>query len=152
MRVRLTVLALVMSTIVGCGSGSDTSADPSASVAAAIKRLKGAGWKPRSVKGVPRTVTGAPQRFYLQTTAPDGTQIDLQFFATPDQAQAERTAVVTKFKGFRATAVGNAIAFSRATGKRTIPPADLDALRKLLAAESTQTTSRTLRRLRAQVA
>lgn len=113
----------------GCGSGG-SGGPPSRSTV--TSSLTGAGWQVKSVNGMPKTVTGKPQLFYLQTTAPDGAQIDMQFFADHDQASEERVAAQKQIKGFRATAVGPAIVFSRGTGRKAVPNQDLTAAQKLL--------------------
>jgi hypothetical protein len=134
MRARGGVLFLVLLTIalLACGSESNTTSDLSASAPSVVSQLTRPGWKANSVKGMPQTVSGAPQRLYLQTTAPDGTAIDIQFFAGAREADAERKAVVAKFKGFQATTVARAIAFSRGTGKQIVPATDLKALHRIL--------------------
>lgn len=115
------------------GCGGDRTSDPApASSSAITQRLVSAGWQTRSVTGMPRTLSGAVQRLYLQTTAPDGSQVDLQFFADHDQAESERRAAERKLPGFHATSIANAIAFSRGDGRRTVARSALAALRRLL--------------------
>lgn len=78
------------------------------------------------------TVTGAPQTAYLETTSPTLVPVDLQFFATRGQATAEAVTAQRKLKGFHATVIGNAIAFSRGDGRTTVPTATITALRAAL--------------------
>lgn len=79
---------------------------------------------------MPNTLSGAPQLFYLQTVAPDGTQLDLQFFAKARQAAAERVDAKRRLHVSNATTVRDA--FVLAARARRLPPRDVAALTRLL--------------------
>jgi hypothetical protein len=79
---------------------------------------------------MPHTRSGAPQLFYLQTVAPDGTNIDLQFFASASEAAKERGDAAMALHISNLTAVGDA--FVRAEGDSHLPLADVRALKKVL--------------------
>lgn len=116
----------------GCGGGSASKPHAATRAEAVTASLRSAGWQVRAVAGMPHTITGAPQLSYLQATAPSGTQIDLQLFATAAQARAEAAAAIAKLHGFRATALDDLIAFSRGDGHRRLTTTDLSALRAAL--------------------
>lgn len=78
---------------------------------------------------MPHTVSGAPQIVYFEATSPMAAMIDVQVFATTAQASAEAAAAERKLKGFHATTIVDAIAFSHGNGRGVVPPAALRALR-----------------------
>lgn len=124
------MLALAVA-VTGCG-GQQHDGARTLRAADAAASLRAGHWHVQAVTGMPHTVSGAPQAAYLQTTSPTGVQIDLQFFTSDPQAQAEAAAAQAKLRGFHATAIGNVIAFSRGSGRQRLTDADLKTLRAAL--------------------
>ncbi len=81
---------------------------------------------------MPHTVSGASQTGYLETTSPDGSLIDVQFFANASLARGEAAAAGHQLPGFHAVVVGDAVAFSRGTGQHRLPAASTRSLRFVL--------------------
>ena len=102
--------------------------DAKASVAA----LQAAGWKAAEAPGMPDTLSKFKQTGYLETTAPDGQQIDMQFMEDGAKAGAELAAVLKQSPAFKGTTIGNVMVFSHPMGDAALPAADLESLRKLL--------------------
>lgn len=125
------LLVIVVLGAIGCGEG-DTRAAGALSASAATSSLRTSHWTVERVTGMPKTLTGARQVGYLQTTAPTGAQIDLQLFASAAQARAEAAAAQAKLPGFHAVVVGNLIAFSRGSGRTQLSARQVDALRHAL--------------------
>ena len=116
--------------LVGCGGSART---PHAySQDASLAALRAGGWSGDSAAGMPNTVTKARQLGYLAVTAPDGQQIDLQFFEDAPKAAAELATIRKQNKGFRGTTAANALVFAHPDGKSNVSSSDLDALEKLL--------------------
>lgn len=79
---------------------------------------------------MPQTLTGARQLFYLQTVAPDGAQISLQFFTSSAKAAGEAADIKRMQHMSDVATVDDAIAI--AAGSSPLEPADVSALRRLL--------------------
>gem|GEM_PF-3402551 len=125
-RLLLVALTLVVAAF-GCSSPkSDVyNAIPSAA------SLQTSGWKAESVAGMPNTISGVRQEGYLETTAPDGTRIDIQFLEDGSKAAKELKAVMSQDATFVGATIGNTLVFAANTTK-TVPKPDLDALSNLL--------------------
>jgi len=117
---------VTMLAIAGCGGASSGTVYEAQSTA---RSLQAAHWSARAVAGMPDTFTNARQVAYLETVAPDGSAIDLQFLETSALAVAELTAA--RQHGFSGTTIANAIVVAHTSGT-TVPPGDLDALRSLM--------------------
>ena len=121
-------IVLLMSLLmVGCGSSKPDVYDAGRSATA----LGAAGWRAKSVAGMPNTLAGVRQVGYLEMTAPDGTRIDVQFLEGATKAVQEFKAIEAKDHKFVAITAGNALVFS-ADMKHAIPKPDLDRLLRLL--------------------
>ncbi len=121
--------ALIVS---ACGSsGRGKASTPRSSAGAIEAKLKHAGWQAQMVVGMPHTLTGLPQLFDLQTVAPDGARINLQFFSSPAHAAAEDAAAVKRLRISNATSIGDA--FVRGDGAAALTGVDVTRLRRLLA-------------------
>lgn len=129
---RLCTLSLaVAALLVGCGStqrGAPTNYSPDAS----LSSLRKGGWDGALAAGMPNTLTKARQVGYLALTAPDGQQLDVQFFEDSPKAAAELARAEKQGTGFHGATVANAFVFSHPDGKMSLSPTDLDALEKLL--------------------
>lgn len=117
--------------LVGCG---DSARAPQANYSqdASLASLRASGWSGASAAGMPNTATKARQVGYLAVTAPDGQQIDLQFFEDASKAAAELGSIRSQSKGFHGTTAANALVFAHPDGKGNVSSSDLDALEKLL--------------------
>ena len=125
---RLLLVASTLGVVVfGCSSPKSDVYDATRSAAS----LQTAAWKAKPVAGMPNTISGVHQDGYLETTAPDGTRIDVQFLEDGARAAQELKAVIAQDPTFVGATVGNAIVFAADT-TRTVPKADLDALSNLL--------------------
>ena len=127
-RVRLFLVALTLVVVAfGCSSPKSNvySAIPSAA------SLQTSGWKAKSVAGMPITISGVRQEGYLETTAPDGTRIDIQFLEDGSRAAKELKAVIDHDATFVGATIGNTLVFAPGTTKM-VPKPDLDALSRLL--------------------
>jgi hypothetical protein len=111
--------------VAACGSAAPATYDAAHTASA----MKASGWTARSTAGMPDTYTGAKQVGYLETVAPDGAMIDLQFLASPSQASAEYTAAHQH--GYNGAAVGNVLVVAHTTGQ-PVTSIDLDAVKSLL--------------------
>ena len=88
---RLFLVALTLGVVVfGCSSPKSDVYDATRSAAS----LQNAGWKAKSAAGMPNTISGVRQEGYLETTAPDGTRIDIQFLGDGVKAAQELKAVM----------------------------------------------------------
>ena len=99
---------------------------------ASVASLQAAGWKAQEAPGMPDTLSKFKQTGYLETTAPDSQQIDMQFMEDGPKADAELAAVLKQSPSFKGTTIGNVMVFSHSMGDATLPAVDLDGLRKLL--------------------
>ena len=125
---RLFLVALTLGVVVfGCSSPKSEVYDATRSAAS----LQTAGWKAKSVAGMPNTISGVRQEGYLETTAPDGTRIDIQFLEDGAKAVQELKAVMGQDATFVGATIGNSLVFAADTTK-AVPKPDLDALSTLL--------------------
>ena len=90
--------------------------------------MRDAGWTAKSTAGM-KTYTGARQVAYLETVAPDGAQIDLQFLPSASDASAEYTAAHSH--GYGGAAVANVLIVAHTT-YQTVTAGDLNDVEGLL--------------------
>ena len=121
------IVLLVSLLIAGCGSSKPDMYDAGRSATS----LGAAGWRAKSVAGMPNTLAGVRQVGYLEMTAPDGTRIDIQFLEDAAKAVQEFKAIEAKDPKFVGITAGNALVFP-ADMKHAIPKPDLDRLVRLL--------------------
>lgn len=69
---------------------------------------------------------------YLETEAPDGEPIGLQFLESPEEAQLELDATVEEESPFDGTTEGNVLIFAVESETAEVTPENLEALRDLL--------------------
>ena len=125
---RLFLVALTLGVVVfGCSSPKSDVYDATRSAAS----LQIAAWKAKPVAGMPHTISGVRQEGYLETTAPDGTRIDIQFLEDGAKAAQELKAVMGQDATFVGATIGNSLVFAADTTK-AVPKPDLDALSTLL--------------------
>lgn len=132
----------------GCGGGSspqggdETTASSGGATTAAsgtpynvsptMASLQEAGWQATETEGIPDTYTGVQQVGYLETTAPDGEAIDLQFFENSSDAERELNRTQKKESPFEGTTIGNVMVFDPQTDTAVVSQENLDALKQLL--------------------
>lgn len=90
--------------------------------------MRDAGWTAKSTAGM-TTYTGARQVAYLETVAPDGAQIDLQFLASASDASAEYAAAQPH--GYGGAVVANVLIVAHTT-YQTVTSGDLNDVEGLL--------------------
>ena len=117
--------------LVGCGSNHQA-APVIYSQDASLASLQKGGWSGASAAGMSNTLTKARQVGYLALTAPDGRQLDVQFFEDAPKAAAELASARNQSTGFKGTTIANAFVFSHPDGKANFSRADLATLEKLL--------------------
>jgi hypothetical protein len=101
--------------------------DASASMAS----LQEAGWEVTKVEEPQDTYT-VPQTGYLEANAPDGESIDLQFFASPEEAQGELDETKVQEAPFEGTTIGNVLVFDPEAETAAVSEENLQALQGLL--------------------
>ena len=127
------ITALVVLLLAACSGAGATPGPQVFDVKASVASLQAAGWTANEAPGMPDTLSKFKQVGYLETTAPDGQQIDMQFMEDAPKASAELAAVVAKSPSFQGATIGNVMVVSHSSmGDKPVPAADLDALRKLL--------------------
>ena len=126
------LLAALFVLLTAC-SGAPTAPAPQVFDAkASAAALQAAGWKAQEAPGMPDTLSKFKQTGYLESTASDGQQIDMQFMEDAPKAGAELAAVLKQSPSFKGATIGNIMVFSHPTGDATLSAADLGALRNLL--------------------
>ena len=124
-------LLLVALTLVGAAFGCSSPKSEVYNAIPSAASLQTSGWKAKSVAGMPNTISGVRQEGYLETTAPDGTRIDIQFLEDGSKAAKELQGVMSQDATFVGATIGNTLVFAANTTK-TVPKPDLDALSNLL--------------------
>jgi hypothetical protein len=120
---RLCALAAAFGmSLAACGPApqSATNNDLSISISASISSLEHAGWKARSVIGLPQTVSGVRQVGYLLVVSPDGPVIDVQFLETASAAVNELHSAEAKLRGFHGTTIDNTLVFTDPDGRTPV--------------------------------
>ncbi len=125
----LFVMALV-AMLTACG-GSKSNAKVY-DVKTSATAIQNAGWKAAETKGMTDTRTKVTQVGYLETTAPDGQKIDVQFLEDAPKAQVELAEAKKQDLSFQGETFRNVILFSHPDGKATVPVTDMDTLHNLL--------------------
>ncbi|MFN2607919.1 MAG: hypothetical protein ABR511_08475 [Acidimicrobiales bacterium] len=121
-------LALTVALVAaGCGGGSPRTYDAGRS----LPSLLGGGFAAERAPGMPDTLAGVRQVDYLQTTAPDGRRIDLQFLETPAAAAREHDAAAARTRGFHGAVAGNVLVLP-VPATTAVPGDDMSYLKSLL--------------------
>ncbi len=109
-------------------SGGGNPYEASASMAS----LRGAEWQVTDApEEAPDPNAGVRLAGYLQTSAPDGEPIDLEFYENPEDAQAEQSEAMSEGL-LGATAVENVLAYDVENEFGQVSPENLQALQTLL--------------------
>ena len=117
--------SLVASVVLLTACGSGPTVYDAGNTASA---MRDAGWTAKSTPGM-QTYTGTRQVAYLETTAPDGAQIDLQFLSSASDASAEYTAAHAH--GYGGAVVANVLIVAHTT-YQTVTAGDLNDVEGLL--------------------
>ena len=125
----LIVLSAIAVSAFGSFAIAQTGAyDPSASMAS----LQQAGWQAPQADEMPVVYTGVPLVDALDAVAPDGEQIDLEFYESAQDAQAELAEIQNQEAPFEGTTIGNVIAMDSDNDTGAVTPENLAALENLL--------------------
>ena len=136
-RLAVTLVMLIMVFTVSCGGESTTPQggesgstpyDPSATSTS----LEEAGWQVSEPEESPGVYAEVTEVGYLETVAPDGETIGLQFLENPEEAQLELDATVEEESPFDGTTEGNVLIFAVESETAEVTPENLEALRELL--------------------
>lgn len=126
---RCLLAIMLVAMLAACGGKSNAKVYDANLSATAIQN---GGWKASEAKGMPNTLTKAKQVAYLETVAPDGQKLDVQFFEDAKNAEDELAAAQKQDAAFHGSTFRNAIIFSHPDGKAAAPPTDVDALHNFL--------------------
>jgi hypothetical protein len=100
-------------------------------VDASAASLQDAGWEATETEGA-GVYAEVREVGYLETTAPDGEPIDLQFFESPEDAQSELNAAAEQEPPFEGATEGNVLVFDPESDTAAPSAEYLEALRELL--------------------
>ena len=117
----------------GSGGGETTASEGNPyHVSASAASLRDAGWKvTENAEDVPEPYTNVRLVGYLETSAPDGEPIDLEFYESPENAQGELPEA-QKEDAPGATTVGNVLVYDDNNDTGLVSPENLAALQTTL--------------------
>lgn len=110
------------------GESSGTPYSPSATATS----LQEAGWQVLDQEESPGVYADVTEVGYLETEAPDGETIGLQFLESSEEAQLELEATVEEESPFNGTTEGNVLIFGIESESAEVTQENLEALRELL--------------------
>jgi hypothetical protein len=113
------------------GTESTTASGEPYNVDPTMTSLQDSGWEVTKVEETQDTYT-VPDIGYLEATAPDGESIDLEFFKSPEEAQAELDETKKQEPPFEATTMGNVMVFDSESDTAAVSEGNLQALQGLL--------------------
>ncbi len=136
-RVTVMLVALIMVFAVSCGGESTTSQGGESSgtpysPSATTTSLQEAGWQVLDQEESPGIYADVTEVGYLETEAPDGEPIGLQFLESPEEAQLELNETVEQESPFDGTTDGNVLVFGIESESAEVTPENLEALQGLL--------------------
>jgi hypothetical protein len=131
------LVALIIVFAVSCGGESTTSQGGESSgtpysPSATTTSLQEAGWQVLDQEESPGIYADVTEVGYLETEAPDGEPIGLQFLESPEEAQLELNATVEQESPFDGTTDGNVLVFGIESESAEVTPENLEALQGLL--------------------
>lgn len=131
------LVALIVVFTASCGGESttpqgDESSGTLYSPSATATSLQEAGWQVLDQEESPGTYADVTEVGYLETEAPDGEPIGLQFLESPEEAQLELDATVEEESPFDGTTDGNVLIFGLESESAEVTPENLEALQGLL--------------------
>lgn len=113
------------------GEAGESGGDEVYDVQATMSSLQEAGWEAVEPEEPQDTYT-VPEVGYLEASAPDGEPIDLQFFESPEDAQAELDETKVQEDPFDGTTMGNVLVFNPEDETAAVSAENLEALQDLL--------------------
>ena len=131
------LLTLIVAFTVSCGresttpQGGESSGSPYSPSATATS-LQEAGWQVLDQEESPGVYADVTEVGYLETEAPDGEPIGLQFLESAEEAQLELEATAEEESPFDGTTEGNVLIFGIESESAEVTPENLEALRELL--------------------
>jgi hypothetical protein len=136
-RVAVMLVALIIVFAVSCGGESTTSQGGESSgtpysPSATTTSLQEAGWQVLDQEESPGIYADVMEVGYLETEAPDGEPIGLQFLESPEEAQLELNETVEQESPFDGTTDGNVLVFGIESESAEVTPENLEALQGLL--------------------
>jgi hypothetical protein len=136
-RVAVMLVALIIVFAVSCGGESTTSQGGESSgtpysPSATTTSLQEAGWQVLDQEESPGIYADVTEVGYLETEAPDGEPIGLQFLESPEEAQLELNETVEQESPFDGTTDGNVLVFGIESESAEVTPENLEALQGLL--------------------
>ncbi len=133
---RLAVMLAMLITVlaVSCGGESTTpqggeSSGTPYNPSATATSLQEAGWQVLDQEESPGIYADVTEVGYLETEAPDGEPIGLQFLESTEEAQLELDATVEEESPFDGTTEGNVLVFGTESESAEVTPENLEALR-----------------------
>jgi hypothetical protein len=100
---------------------------------ASMASLQEAGWQAtQTTDDSLDPYTGVPLAGYLEADAPDGEPIDLEFYESPQDAQAELAETQNQEGDFEGTTVGNVLVYDSDNDTGAVTQNNLEALQNLL--------------------
>jgi hypothetical protein len=131
------LVALIIVFAVSCGGESTTSQGGESSgtpysPSATTTSLQEAGWQVLDQEESPGIYADVTEVGYLETEAPDGEPIGLQFLESPEEAQLELNETVEQESPFDGTTDGNVLVFGIESESAEVTPENLEALQGLL--------------------
>ncbi|HVF02672.1 MAG TPA: hypothetical protein VNA27_15220 [Rubrobacteraceae bacterium] len=131
------LVALIVVFTASCGGESttpqgDESSGTPYSPSATATSLQEAGWHVLDQEESPGTYADVTEVGYLETEAPDGEPIGLQFLESPAEAQLELDATVEEESPFDGTTDGNVLIFGLESESAEVTPENLEALQGIL--------------------
>ena len=136
-RLAVMLVTLIMVFTVSCGGestapqGGESSGTPYSPSATATS-LQEAGWQVLDQEESPGVYADVTEVGYLETEAPDGEPVGLQFLESAEEAQLELEATVEEESPFDGTTEGNVLVFGIEAESAEVTPENLEALRELL--------------------
>ena len=136
-RLMVVLVTLIMVFTVSCGGESTTPQEGEASgtpytPSATATSLQEAGWQVLDQEESPGVYADVTEVGYLDSEAPDGELIGLQFLESSEQAQLELEATVEEESPFNGTTEGNVLIFGIESESAEVRSDNLEALRELL--------------------
>jgi hypothetical protein len=131
------LLTLIVAFTVSCGGesttpqGGESSGSPYSPSATATS-LQEAGWQVLDQEDSPGVYADVTEVGYLETEAPDGEPIGLQFLESTEEAQLELEATAEEESPFDGTTEGNVLIFGIESESAEVTPENFEELRGLL--------------------
>jgi hypothetical protein len=135
----MTMMTTIVVALTACGGASNAPEDTESATASGepynvdptMTSLQDSGWEVTKVEESQDTYT-VPDIGYLEANAPDGEPIDLEFFKSPEEAQAELEETKVQEVPFEGTTIGNVLVFDPESETAAVSEGNLQELQGLL--------------------